>query len=269
MTTTTQTTTTSNQNRARAATGDWIRRFQPAEDAAVRLLCLPHAGGAATYYFPVARALAPEVDVLAVQYPGRQDRRTEPVIDDIRVLADLVTAELLPWCDRPVALFGHSMGAMVGYEVARRLEERGIEPLGLFASGRRAPSTVRQESVHRRDDQGIIKALKELSGTGDEVLEDEDLLPMIITAVRGDYKAVETYQADDGPVLACPIHVLTGDTDEMTTAEEAQAWDRHTTGECRVEVFTGGHFFLSEQAPSVIASVRGGLRAWAAAAQHP
>ncbi|MFB7469407.1 thioesterase II family protein [Kitasatospora sp. NPDC056184] len=262
------TTNAPTQNRA-PDLGAWIRRFQPAEDAAVRLVCLPHAGGAATYYFPVARALAPEIDVLAVQYPGRQDRRSEPVVEDVRALAELITAELRPWCDRPLALFGHSMGALVGYEVARRLQAEGVEPLGLFASGRRAPSTVRDEAVHRRDDQGIISALRELSGTGDEVLDDEDLLGMVLTAVRGDYKAVETYRADTGPVLGCPIQVLTGDSDEMTSPEENLAWERHTTAECRIEEFPGGHFYLSEQAPAVLASVRDRMRAWAAAPQHP
>ncbi|MFB7949654.1 thioesterase II family protein [Kitasatospora phosalacinea] len=263
------TTTAPTQNGAREL-GAWIRRFQPAEQAAVRLVCLPHAGGAATYYFPVAKALAPAIDVLAVQYPGRQDRRTEPVIEDVRALADRITAELLPWTDRPLALFGHSMGALVGYEVARRLEAAGTAPLGLFASGRRAPSTVREESVHRRDDQGIVSALRELSGTGDEVLDDADLLGMVLTAVRGDYKAVETYRDDDRPVLACPVEVLTGDSDGMTSPEENRAWERHTTGECRVTEFPGGHFYLVDQAPAVLATIRERTSAWAAAApQRP
>lgn len=84
--------------------------------------------GSASYYFPVSRALTPAADVIAVQYPGRQDRRNEPCVDDVRRLADLVTAEMLPWCDRPVALFGHSLGATLGFEVALRLEAHAAPP---------------------------------------------------------------------------------------------------------------------------------------------
>ncbi|WP_238846327.1 thioesterase II family protein [Nocardia terpenica] len=99
----------------------WFRRSQPTEQAEHRLVCFPHAGGAASYFTPVARALAPDVDVLAVQYPGRQDRRSEPGIDDIGVLADRVHDIIRTWPSRPLTLFGHSMGAVVAFEVARRL----------------------------------------------------------------------------------------------------------------------------------------------------
>ena len=249
----------------RRVAGSWIRRFAPAEDAAVQLVCLPHAGGAATAFVPAARALAPEIDVLAVQYPGRQDRFPEPVIEDIADLADAVAAELRPWCDRPLALFGHSMGAVVGYEVARRLENAGLGPLGLFASGRRAPSTVRERTEHWRDDRALIESMRQMAGTGDEVLADESLLPMVLKGVRGDYKAVETYQPDYGPPLACPIQVLSGSGDTQTSPEENRAWERHTTADCRLQEFSGGHFFVFDDLPSVLDVVRPRLREWMAA----
>ena len=130
----------------------WLRRFHPAADAPVRLVCFPHAGGSASFYFPGSAALADGCDVSALQYPGRQDRRHEPNVDDIGVLADRIAPVLEPLFDRPVVFFGHSMGAVLAFEVARRLEARGHEPALLFASGRRAPSTVREENVHQRDD---------------------------------------------------------------------------------------------------------------------
>src|SRR5690242_16412325 len=120
----------------------WFRRYQAAPGAPVRLLCFPHAGGAATWYFPVARALAPHVDVIAVQYPGRQDRRLEPLVTDLTELAARIVAAL-PDDDRPLGLLGHSMGATVAYEVARR-----TEPAALFVSGRRPPDRIRNEGVH-------------------------------------------------------------------------------------------------------------------------
>ncbi|EEP74808.1 thioesterase [Micromonospora sp. ATCC 39149] len=242
----------------------WFRKFHPNADAPVRLVCFPHAGGAATFYFPVSRALGPAVEVLAVQYPGRQDRRAERCVDDLRELAGLIVAELRPWCDRPLALFGHSMGATVAYEVARRLERDGTPPIGLFASGRRAPSINGDESVHLRDDQGIVQALRELSGTDSAVLVDEEMLTMVLPAVRGDYRAVETYRHGGGPELTRPICVLVGDSDPVTSLAEARAWDGHTTAGCRVEVFPGGHFFLRAQAEGVHRAILRHLGEWSA-----
>jgi len=244
--------------------GPWIRRFHPTDDSDATLVCFPHAGGSATYFFPVSRSLTPGTAVLAVQYPGRQDRRTEEFIDDIGALADAIAEELRPWCDRPVALFGHSMGAIVAYEVGRRLEATGVSPMGLLASGRRAPASVGVETVHLRDDNGIVAALKELSGTDSAVLGDEELLRMILPAVRSDYRAVESYCHQGGPELLCPITVLVGESDPVTSLDQARAWREHTTGAYRLEVFSGGHFYLNTQVESVALTIRRQMGDWLA-----
>ncbi|GHE64551.1 thioesterase [Streptomyces spiralis] len=242
---------------ATTAAGAWVRRFHPAEDAAARLVCFPHAGGSASYYFPVSRALSPRLDVVAVQYPGRQDRRHEPCVDDVRRLADLAAAELRPWCDRPLALFGHSLGATLAFEVALRLEADGTKPLVLFASGRRAPSRHREnERVHLADDERLISTIKRMSGTDAAVLADDELLRTVLPAIRADYKAAETYRHHPGPPLACPLVVLNGDRDPEVTAEEAEAWTDHTSADCTFHWFPGGHFYLNDHAPEVIALIR-------------
>jgi surfactin synthase thioesterase subunit len=231
----------------------WIRRYHRASDEAIRLVCLPHAGGSASFYFPVSRALAPDVEVLCVQYPGRQDRRHEPNITSIPDLADQVYQALLPWADRPMAFFGHSMGAILGFELALRAAERGDLRLAhLFASGRRAPSRYRDEQVHRRTDQEIVARLRGLKGTETAVLGDAETLSMILPAVRGDYQAIETYRHRPGAVLDVPVTVIVGDQDEMTTLEEAGDWAEHTTGPFDMSVFPGGHFYLTEHAAQVI-----------------
>lgn len=233
----------------------WIRRFQAAPSAATRLVCLPHAGGSAPYFLPVSKALAPEVDVLAIQYPGRQDRRQERCIDNIPELADAVTAELLPLADRPLALFGHSMGASLAFEVAVRLEKAGVVPLTLFASGRRAPSRYRHETVHLRTDDDIIAELRTLSGTQSEVLANEEILRMAMPAIRGDYKAAETYRHTDGVRLAAPIQAHFGVDDPRVSRDEAQAWADHTSGPFELRTYPGGHFYLNEQVPQVIEAI--------------
>lgn len=241
-------------------TSAWIRRFHPVPDAAHRLVCFPHAGGSASFYFPVSRALAPGVDVLAIQYPGRQDRRHEPCVDSIPKLAEALVDELSPWFDRPVTLFGHSMGASLAFEVATRLEERGIVAHGLFASGRRAPSTVRDERVHLKDDAGLIAEITRLSGTDTQVLGDPEILRMILPAVRADYRAAETYRYTPGPRLSCPVLALTGDSDPHVTLEEARAWGEHTSGRFGLRVFPGGHFYLNSQAAEVTEALRAHMR---------
>lgn len=237
-------------------TDAWIRRFHPAPEAPTRLVCFPHAGGAATYYFPVSRQMAPSVDVLAVQYPGRQDRHREPCVEDLRELADLVTEQLRSWTDRPCALFGHSMGATVAFEVALRMQAEGAVPVHLFASGRRAPSRHRDQRVHLGDDEELIAALKRMSGTGTEIFGDEELLRMILPTVRSDYKATETYRYREGPLLECPVTVLTGDEDSEVTMDEARAWSEHTRAAFDMKVFPGGHFYLNEHAPAVMDEIR-------------
>ncbi|MFF8845292.1 thioesterase II family protein [Streptomyces sp. NPDC015127] len=236
--------------------GAWIRRFHPAPEAPVQLVCLAHAGGSASYFFPVSRALSPAVDVLAVQYPGRQERRSEPAFEDVGLLADAIAEQLAPWTDRPLALFGHSLGATVAFEVALRLESGGVAPLVLFASGRRAPSRQRAERVHLGDDDQLLAEIVRLEGTDPAMLEDPELVRMILPAFRSDYKAAETYRPEPGATLRCPVHTLTGDRDPQVTVAEAEAWQEHTTGPFALRVFPGGHFYLNQCAGDVVALIR-------------
>lgn len=248
----------------RAESSPWIRRFFPAPDARTRLVCLPHAGGSAPYFLSVARALAPGVDVLAVQYPGRQDRRTEPGIDDIGALADHVARALAAWSDKPLTIFGHSMGATIGFELARRLPP-DVPLLGLVASGRSAPSCVRAEQVHRYDDAKLLDEIRAMSGTDAQVFDDDEIVRMIMPALRVDYRAVETYRCEPGVRIGVPITVLTGDADPRTSLEQARAWEGHTDGEFDLQVFPGGHFYLNDQPAAVLAAITDRIARWSRA----
>ncbi|MFF3263904.1 thioesterase II family protein [Streptomyces sp. NPDC002932] len=230
----------------------WIRRYFPSAEAKVQLVCLPHAGGSATFYRPVAQALHPRVEVLAVQYPGRQDRHREPLIDDLSALADQVCEAVAASVDRPFAFFGHSMGSTLAFEVTRRLEARGTYPLRLFASARRAPSAHREERVHLRDDEGLISDVRALSGTSQQVFGDEELMRMVLPVIRGDYRAAETYRHTPGPRLRCPVTALTGDNDPKATLEEVAAWREHTDGGFDLRTFSGGHFYLLDHTAEVL-----------------
>nr|AXL05671.1 thioesterase [uncultured bacterium] len=219
-------------------------------------MCLPHAGGSASFFFPVSKALAPAVEVLAVQYPGRQDRRHEPAVDNIPDLADQILDALRHLDDRPLALFGHSMGAILAYEVALRMTDAGLgPPAHLFVSGRRAPCRDRHDRWQPMTDARIVSELRTLSGTDAAVLADPETLAMILPAVRADYRAVQTYRHDPDQELDCSVTVLTGDSDPRVTLDDAQAWAGHTTGPTDLQVFPGGHFFLVDQGERVVATL--------------
>jgi surfactin synthase thioesterase subunit len=238
----------------------WCRRYRPSRTATSRLVCLPHAGGSAPFYLPVAAALTPGVDVVAIQYPGRQDRRAERPIDDIALLADRISIILRQQPELPLTLFGHSMGAILGFEVARRLETEGAGPVHLFASGRRAPSAHRDETVHLRDDAGILAEVRALNGTASSVLGDDELMRAALPALRADYRATETYRCAREVTVSCPITVLTGDGDPRTTMDEARAWAGHTIGSFDLRVYAGNHFFLVDHVEEIITLLRRDLR---------
>ncbi|ASO20659.1 surfactin synthase thioesterase subunit [Actinoalloteichus hoggarensis] len=240
----------------------WVRRFAAASPATPRLICLPHAGGSASFYLPMARSLAPVADVVTVQYPGRQDRRHEPLIEDLDELAEQTFRALRPELIGPVVLFGHSMGATLAFEIARRIEaEGGDPPSRLFVSGRRAPSAPRDERMHLRGDDELIEELRSLSGTDGQALGDEEIMRMAMPSIRGDYKAAETYRYRPGPPLHSPITVLIGDDDPKSTVEEARRWREHTEAECTVRVFGGGHFYLLQHTAEVLDVIRAELQA--------
>ncbi|WP_205669314.1 thioesterase II family protein [Amycolatopsis suaedae] len=232
-------------------TTTWLRRYHPAPRSTRRLVCFPHAGGSASFFHPVSARFAPAVDVVAVQYPGRQDRRHEPCVEDIRLLADLIAEELRAQPAKPTAFFGHSMGAAVAFETAWRLERADHGPAVLLASGSRAPSLPRDDGVHDLDDDGVLAELRRLEGTHEALLADEDLLRMALPAIRGDYRAIESYSTTADRGLSCPITVLVGDRDPNVSLAEAARWREHTTGEFRQHVFPGGHFYLVEHAAEV------------------
>jgi surfactin synthase thioesterase subunit len=234
----------------------WLRDFNASLRHDVRLIVFPHAGGSASFFYPLSKALCREISVSVVQYPGRQDRRSETPLRTITDLVRGVLPEIYALDRPPTVLYGHSMGAVIAYEVARVLAARGTPPLGLIVSGRRAPSLIRKEYVHLRDDQGIIEAIQSLDGSHDQVLADPELRESIIPALRADYTAIETYQSAEGATLSCPVSVLTGSSDPMTSIAEAQAWRRHTTGHVKVQEFEGGHFFLIPNFISVCEFIR-------------
>ncbi|OKI00742.1 hypothetical protein A6A06_17535 [Streptomyces sp. CB02923] len=235
----------------------WIRDVRRGPRPAAHLIFFPHAGGSASYYRPFAAHLGAQLDVSAIQYPGRQDRWGEPFVTSVEGLADEVVRCLSPDDTTPLVLFGHSMGASVAFETARRLADLGRPaPRRLVVSGRRAPSTFRAETyLHQADDKELLAEVGRLDGTHSELLDDPDIVGMILPAIRNDYRAIELYRPAADAVLDIPLLCLTGDADPRVTREEAAAWKAHTIAEYREETFSGGHFYLGDHAAAVCRAV--------------
>ncbi|WP_067893476.1 thioesterase II family protein [Nocardia vaccinii] len=237
----------------RIVAGGWLRELRAAPQARTVLVCFPPGGGSASAYRALAQQLRPDTAVFAVQYPGRQDRLDEPLITDLRVLADRIFPELAVGLPR-LALFGHSMGATVAFETARRLENAGQQLIRLFVSGRIAPDAHYAGAIHQAPDEDVIAELERLANDPASVAilrSEPSLAELVLPAVRGDYRAVETYRFEPGPALRCDISALLGDADPTVTAEQAGEWQRHTAGVFELATFPGRHFYLDEKVSAV------------------
>ncbi|MEV4918420.1 alpha/beta fold hydrolase [Streptomyces tirandamycinicus] len=224
----------------------WFRR-QAAQQPHVRLVCFPHAGGAASAYREWGRLLPPGVDLLAVQYPGRQNRMREPCVEDMAELADRIAAALVPYLGLPLAFFGHSMGSSVAYEVALRLEQRsGLVLERLFVSGRTAPHRVPAEPPGPQDDRELLASVRRLGEPDAGAYDDPDLLPLVLPSLRADHRLLGAYRRERPVPLSAPVTAFGGEQDPVCPVAELAGWADLTTADLRQRTFPGGHFYLVE-----------------------
>lgn len=224
----------------------WIQRPRPAPGARLRLFCIPHAGGGASAYRGWADALPPEVEVCPVQLPGRENRMAEPAIDRLEPLVEALAEAVGRWSDLPFAVFGHSNGALIAFELARHLRAREARQMAhLFASGRRAPHLPqRTPFLHALPDDAFVREVRALGGTPEEVLAHPELLRLLIPLLRADIALNETYAFRDEPPLDLPLTAYGGIADEKAHRDELEGWARHTARAFVLRLFPGDHFFL-------------------------
>jgi medium-chain acyl-[acyl-carrier-protein] hydrolase len=236
---------------------------KPSPQARLRLFCFPYAGGGASVYYPWTRLLPPEVEVCAVQLPGREGRLIEPAIPDLMVLVDRIYEALLPYFDRPFAFYGHSNGGLMAFELARRLRREGRDgPVHLYVGGRPAPQLPPdEEPVHALPEAEFMETLRRFKGTPEEILQNEEIMQLISPTLRADFSLGETYAYREEPPLDVPISAYGGQTDEEVEEEEVAAWRSQTTGAFRLVMFPGDHFFLNGDRQSVLEELSRELRA--------
>lgn len=224
----------------------WIARPLPQPQARLRLFCFPYAGGGASIFRSWPDKLPASVEVCAVQLPGRGPRMMETPFSRMPPLVATLTDELLPLFDKPFALFGHSLGALISFELARRLHNaHGLAPLHLFVSGSYAPQMPsREPPVHDLPEAEFINALHVLNGTPKEVLENEELMQLVIPILRADFAVCETYVYQQGSILSCPITAFGGLQDRRIFRSDLDAWRSETLASFSLQMLPGDHFFL-------------------------
>ncbi|AOS63696.1 thioesterase II family protein [Actinoalloteichus hymeniacidonis] len=234
----------------------WLRRPAAQTGASIRLICLPHAGGAASSFRPWQHLLQPEIEPVTMQYPGREDRFGDRLIDTMDVLVAEIVDVLETMLTQPYALFGHSMGSAVAYEIAVEARRRGLRaPVRLIASGRPSPHHAVISDVHRQDDASLAAELVRLGGTPREVMADDELRAAVLRYVRNDYRLIETYRPSVVEPLSCPVSVLIGSGDPECGEPAATTWRSTTSEAVSVVVFEGDHFFLVPQRSRVAAVI--------------
>jgi medium-chain acyl-[acyl-carrier-protein] hydrolase len=225
----------------------------PRPAARLRLFCLPFAGGGASTYREWPANVPDDVEVCLIQLPGRENRFNEHAIDRLEPLANQLLAGVAGFLDRPFALFGHSMGALIAFELARRLRVMGLEPVHFFASGCRAPHLPAPLPLrHVLPDREFVSAIQKLNGVPLEVLQDREFIELMLPTLRSDFKLAESYAYGPQPPLRCPMTVFGGLEDRDVKRADLEAWSRHTTGPFQVRVLAGDHFFLNSSRASLL-----------------
>jgi medium-chain acyl-[acyl-carrier-protein] hydrolase len=224
----------------------WLAHFIPRPGARLRLFCFPYAGGSALAFRGWQPQLPDSLEVCPVELPGRSARMREPPFTHLPSLVREIARAIRDHLDSPFAFFGHSMGSLICFELARHLRsESGVEPAHLFVSACRAPQIGdRSTPLHRLTDEELLEKLGQFNGTPQEVLNHPELMQMMLPLLRADFEMIETYVYSDAPPLGCPITAFGGLRDPEVGREHLEAWREQTAGAFSVRIFDGDHFFI-------------------------
>ena len=227
-------------------TTPWLVRFKASPRARLRLFCFPYAGGSAHVFRQWPQSLPDFIEVCAVQPPGRGGRLGEESFKRLNELVAAAAPALGPFLDMPFAFFGHSMGALIGFELARRLRRLGAKgPECLFVAACRAPRLSGEHVItYDLPESEFVEELRRLGGTPAEVLENDELLRLMLPLLRADFSVTQTYSYTGGPPLDCPLTVFGGLRDKEVNRESLALWSEYTTARFSLHILPGDHFFL-------------------------
>jgi len=228
----------------------------------LRLFCLPYGGGGTSAFTEWPSLLPGDIEVIAIQLPGREDRISDDAFTEVRPLVRSLTQAVRPYLTMPAAIFGHSSGGAMAFELAISLRQRlRAEPAHLFISGQPAPGATGRRQLHRLPDEEFARFIGELGGTNTELLADEDARSVILPPLRADFTMWERHEFSASSPLSVPITVFGGAEDPLVQAGDLAQWEQQTTGSFRQRLFPGGHFFVQSHSRMLIEEIERDLAA--------
>jgi medium-chain acyl-[acyl-carrier-protein] hydrolase len=232
----------------------WVAYRKPNPQARLRLFCFPYAGNGASIYRTWSDGLPADVEVCPVQFPGRGTRLMETPFTQLTPLVQALAQALVPILDKPFAFFGHSLGALVGFELARQLRRQsGVQPVRLFVAADRAPQLPhRDRPIHVLPEEEFLVELRRLDGIPGKVLEEVELMQVMLPILRADLAVYETYVYSAEPPLNCPISTFGGLQDHRVSCGDLEAWRDQTSASFSLRVFPGDHFFWHTTQPLLL-----------------
>jgi len=236
----------------------WFENLPGAREGALRLYCFPYAGGSAQVFRTWQRHFLPEATLSLAHLPGRGARINEPMFRSVKPLVEVLADAFAGQAPPAFAFWGHSMGAVISFELARELRRRGLPgPLALFVSGRRAPQIPDPDPItYNLPDDEFVAELRRLQGTPEEVLASPEMKAFFLPLIRADFELVETYQYQDEAPLACPIYSYGGLQDINVPAPDLREWQKQTLKPAKTRMFPGHHFYIHSSPAEIIQALR-------------
>lgn len=221
------------------------------------IVVFPHAGGSPRFYAPWSKLLPAQAGLYGVTYPGRDALVDYPVADRLVDLASDCAEQLdsLARSSEVMVMFGHSMGSYVAFETIRALERSGTSISAFTASGANAPHRMPVESWHRASDDDLVAHVVDVDATSREAFAIPELRRMLLPVIRQDFRLVETYRADGGAQVSCPIHIFNGAADTEVSPTDTEEWQVCTRAGWRSRTYPGGHFYVRESGPEIVADL--------------
>jgi medium-chain acyl-[acyl-carrier-protein] hydrolase len=237
-----------------ASLTSWLSCPKPHPQARFRLFCFPYAGAGASIFRTWSNQLPSSIEVCSAQLPGREKRWREAPFTELSLLIQTLAQVLLPYLDRPFAFFGHSVGALVSFELARQLRRQNSPtPLHLFVSGRRAPQiSILDPPIHQLPTAAFVEELRRYNGTPEPVLQSPELMQLLLPVLRADLALDEVYAYVSEAPLDCSISAFGGLQDKKASYQDLEAWREQTLVKFTLRMFSGDHFFLKQNNEEIL-----------------
>ncbi|WP_199767993.1 thioesterase II family protein [Ketobacter alkanivorans] len=236
---------------------NWFQVARPVVSPRLRLFCFSYAGGNASTYREWHKRLPEDVEVCSIQLPGRGSRFKEKAFTDLDSLLTSLVAEIAPYTETSYAFFGHSMGAQVAFELARKLRDKGLEqPKCLIVSGRRAPQrSKKSKPIYSLPEAEFRDEIRRLNGTPEEALNNPELMDLVSPILRADFQLIETWVYQPSDPIDVPVLALGGVKDKQVTMDDLEDWKKVTKGPFCLELFSGDHFFINQATDTLLNTV--------------